>query len=230
MQTPCLGLCQSKAVRVVLRVMRPSHPRGKLVKQPRNGTVKKREKSFLCATNCLGQLLIPRAVIGNTIMAKATECCVISKKKVACISRNSKNATHTLFSCLACKSYHAVSHHSSFHLICNLHFAVNTCGTKKTGQKIGWTGRATSVSVLTSSDWRTCQNICETTIDCVGWVLVNVNCTQKLKGNKIPKFSSAEISTTKSAMCTPSNLLDPGSTSSRSTCYAFYHHRLHLIS
>lgn len=104
MQTPCLGLCQSKAARFVLRVMSPSHPRGKLAKQPRNGTVKKREKLFLCATNCLGQLLIPRAVIGNTTMAKATECCVISKKKVAFISRNSKNATHTLFSCLACKS------------------------------------------------------------------------------------------------------------------------------
>ena len=227
MQTPCLGLCQSKAARFVLRVMSPSHPRGKLAKQPRNGTVKKREKLFLCATNCLGQLLIPRAVIGNTTMAKATKCSAISKKKVTVISRN---ATQNLFSCLACKYYQAVSHHCSFHLICNLHFAVNTCGTKKTGQKIGWTGRATSVSVLTSSDWRTCQNICETTIDCVGWVLVNVNCTQKLKGNKKPKFSSAEISTTKSAMCTPLNLLYPGSTSSRSTCYAFYHHRLHLIS
>ena len=121
-------------------------------------------------------------------------------------------------------------HNWSFYLIYDLHFAVNTCGTKKTGKKIGWTGRETSVLVLKSGDWRTCQSVCETTIDCVGWVLVNAHCTQKLAGNKKPKFTLAAISTTNSAICTPLNLLDPGSTSSRSTCYVFYHHMLHMLS
>ena len=96
------------------------------------------------------------------------------------------------------------------HLIFDLHCAVNTCGAKKVGKSIASTGRETSVLVITSGDWQTCRSICETTIDCVGWVLVDRDCTQKLKGQSKARFSPAS-STSISAICTPSHLTNPGS-------------------
>ena len=61
-----------------------------------------------------------------------------------------------------------------------VHVAVNACGPKEDGKHIGGTGAETTKQV---EDWQECRHICETTTDCVGWVLMadGVNCYQKLK-------------------------------------------------
>ena len=117
---------------------------------------------------------------------------------------------NTLLSRLAYKLYQTIFQPLVLLFTFDLYFTVNTCGAKKVGKSIGSTGRETLSLVLKSGDWRTCRSACETRVDCVGWVLVDRRCIEKLKGHSKASFLPAS-STSISAICTPSHLINPGS-------------------